>query len=71
MKKTNIAEVALTDEEDWGLFLLLLLPNSLQSLEDQLAELGRSTCSRSAWKINLQYFSLEEEELADQLSFRF
>jgi hypothetical protein len=50
MKKTNIAEVALTDEEDWGLFLLLLLPNSLQSLEDQLApdQLGRSTCSTSA-----------------------
>jgi hypothetical protein len=52
MKKTNIAEVALTDEEDWGLFLLLLLPNSLQSLEDQLAadQLGRSTCSTSACK---------------------
>jgi hypothetical protein len=50
MKKPNIAEVALTDEEDWGLFLLLLLPNSLQSLEDQLAvlQLGRRRTCRSA-----------------------
>jgi hypothetical protein len=25
MKKTNLAEVALTDEEDWGLFFLIFI----------------------------------------------